>query len=61
MCQVLEVDRLHQAEGLGGGRVGTRPAPQTVTEGTDAIVALATIDADGPTNSFVDRYGKVPW
>jgi NAD(P)-dependent dehydrogenase (short-subunit alcohol dehydrogenase family) len=35
--------------------------PQTVTEGTDAIVAMATIGADGPTGSFTDRHGEVPW
>jgi NAD(P)-dependent dehydrogenase (short-subunit alcohol dehydrogenase family) len=35
--------------------------PQTVTEGTDAIVELATIGADGPTGSFRDRHGEVAW
>jgi NAD(P)-dependent dehydrogenase (short-subunit alcohol dehydrogenase family) len=35
--------------------------PQTVTEGTDAIVELATIGADGPTGAFRDRYGAVAW
>jgi NAD(P)-dependent dehydrogenase (short-subunit alcohol dehydrogenase family) len=35
--------------------------PQTVTEGTDAIVAMATIGADGPTGTFTDRAGAVPW
>jgi len=35
--------------------------PQTVTEGTDAIVAMATIGPDGPTGTFVDRQGAVPW
>jgi NAD(P)-dependent dehydrogenase (short-subunit alcohol dehydrogenase family) len=34
---------------------------QTVTEGTDAIVAAAQIGADGPTGTFADRYGAVPW
>jgi NAD(P)-dependent dehydrogenase (short-subunit alcohol dehydrogenase family) len=34
---------------------------QTVTEGTDAIVTLATIGPDGPTGTFVDRSGNVPW
>jgi NAD(P)-dependent dehydrogenase (short-subunit alcohol dehydrogenase family) len=34
---------------------------QTVQEGTDAIVAMATIGADGPTGTFVDRAGPVPW
>ncbi len=35
--------------------------PQTVAEGTDAIVRLATIGADGPTGAFFDRHGVVPW
>jgi NAD(P)-dependent dehydrogenase (short-subunit alcohol dehydrogenase family) len=34
---------------------------QTVTEGTDAIVALAQLGPDGPTGTFVDRHGVVPW
>jgi NAD(P)-dependent dehydrogenase (short-subunit alcohol dehydrogenase family) len=34
---------------------------QTVTEGTDAIVTMASIDADGPTGTFSDRNGPVPW
>ncbi|MEZ0491572.1 SDR family NAD(P)-dependent oxidoreductase [Kineococcus sp. TBRC 1896] len=39
------------------GRSGT----QTVTEGTDAIVELASIGPDGPTGQFRDRNGAVPW
>ena len=34
---------------------------QTVTEGTDAIVALATEDASAGTGRFVDRFGPVAW
>lgn len=34
---------------------------QTVTEGTDAMVRLATIGPDGPTGGFFDRNGTVPW
>jgi NAD(P)-dependent dehydrogenase (short-subunit alcohol dehydrogenase family) len=34
---------------------------QTVTEGTDAIVAMASIGPDGPTATFVSRDGPVPW
>jgi NAD(P)-dependent dehydrogenase (short-subunit alcohol dehydrogenase family) len=34
---------------------------QTVTEGTDAIVKMATIGSDGPTGTFQDRDGIVPW
>lgn len=35
--------------------------PQTVTEGTDAIVALATEGPDGGTGRFLDRAGPVGW
>jgi NAD(P)-dependent dehydrogenase (short-subunit alcohol dehydrogenase family) len=34
---------------------------QTVQEGTDAIVAMAQIDGDGPSGTFVDRHGVAPW
>jgi NAD(P)-dependent dehydrogenase (short-subunit alcohol dehydrogenase family) len=34
---------------------------QTVTEGTDAIVALATEDASAATGRFLDRVGPVAW
>ncbi|HEY5399842.1 MAG TPA: SDR family NAD(P)-dependent oxidoreductase [Trebonia sp.] len=34
---------------------------QTVTEGTDAIVALATEDPAAGTGRFVDRLGPVAW
>ena len=34
---------------------------QTVTEGTDVIVRLATLPKDDPTGTFQDRDGIVPW
>ncbi len=34
---------------------------QTVTEGTDATVALATIGQDGPTGEFHDRTGRIAY
>jgi NAD(P)-dependent dehydrogenase (short-subunit alcohol dehydrogenase family) len=34
---------------------------QTVQEGTDAIVRLACVGPDGPTGTFADRRGNVPW
>jgi NAD(P)-dependent dehydrogenase (short-subunit alcohol dehydrogenase family) len=33
----------------------------TVTEGTDSIIRLAMIGADGPTGTFIDRLGPVSW
>jgi NAD(P)-dependent dehydrogenase (short-subunit alcohol dehydrogenase family) len=35
--------------------------PQTVTEGTDAIVQMATVGKDGPTGTYVSRHGKIGW
>jgi NAD(P)-dependent dehydrogenase (short-subunit alcohol dehydrogenase family) len=34
---------------------------QSVIEGTDAIVAMAKLEPSGPTGTFVDRVGVVPW
>jgi NAD(P)-dependent dehydrogenase (short-subunit alcohol dehydrogenase family) len=34
---------------------------QNVQEGTNAIVAMATLDPSGPTGTFVDRNGAVAW
>ena len=34
---------------------------QTVAEGTDAIVALALLDAHGPTGTNHNRLGPIPW
>jgi NAD(P)-dependent dehydrogenase (short-subunit alcohol dehydrogenase family) len=34
---------------------------QSVTEGTDAIVALATEPPTAGTGRFIDRFGPVPW
>ena len=46
----------HTATDLNG-----HTGPQTVTEGTDAIVALATEPAAAGTGRFIDRSGTVPW
>jgi NAD(P)-dependent dehydrogenase (short-subunit alcohol dehydrogenase family) len=54
--RVNAVDPGYTATDFNGHR-GT----QSVTEGTDAIVAMATIGPDGPTGTFVDRHGRVPW
>ncbi|MFG6402159.1 SDR family NAD(P)-dependent oxidoreductase [Microbacterium sp. P04] len=34
---------------------------QSVTEGTDAAVTLATIGADGPTGAFFSRHGRIDY
>jgi NAD(P)-dependent dehydrogenase (short-subunit alcohol dehydrogenase family) len=33
----------------------------TAAQGSDPIVKLAMIDADGPTGTFIDRLGPAPW
>ena len=35
--------------------------PQTVEQGTDAIVRLATVGKDGPTGTYQDAAGILPW
>jgi NAD(P)-dependent dehydrogenase (short-subunit alcohol dehydrogenase family) len=54
--RINAVDPGYTATDLNGNS-GT----QSVTEGTDAIVRLATIGSDGPTGGFFDRDGDVPW
>lgn len=34
---------------------------QTVAEGSEAIIRLATLDEKGPTGQFHDRAGRLPW
>jgi NAD(P)-dependent dehydrogenase (short-subunit alcohol dehydrogenase family) len=50
------VDPGYTATDLNGNS-GTK----TVAEGAEAIVAMATIAADGPTGTFSDDRGTVPW
>ena len=47
--------------GFTGTDFTSNRGTQTVTEGTDAIVRLATLPEDGPTGTFQDLYGTVPW
>lgn len=54
--RVNVVDPGHSATEMNGFE-----GAQTVTEGTDAIVAMATIGADGPSGTFVNRHGPLPW
>ena len=37
------------------------PGIQTPKEGADTIVRLAIIGPDGPTGTFCDRAGELPW
>ena len=54
--RVNAVDPGYTATDLNG-----RSGHQTVQEGTDAIVAMARLGPDGPSGTFVDRHGAVPW
>jgi len=54
--RVNAVDPGYTATDLNGHR-----GSQTVTEGTDAIVAMATISPDGPTGTFSDREGVISY
>jgi len=54
--RVNVVDPGHTATDLNGHR-GTK----TVEQGATAIVAMATIGADGPTGTFTDENGTMPW
>jgi NAD(P)-dependent dehydrogenase (short-subunit alcohol dehydrogenase family) len=47
--------------GFTGTDFNNQRGTQTVTEGTDAIVRLATLPPGGPTGTFQDRHGTVPW
>jgi NAD(P)-dependent dehydrogenase (short-subunit alcohol dehydrogenase family) len=55
-ARVNAVDPGYTATDLNG-HSGT----QTVEQGTDAVVRMAQVPADGPTGTFVDRHGDVPW
>ncbi|HWK93496.1 MAG TPA: SDR family NAD(P)-dependent oxidoreductase [Luteimicrobium sp.] len=50
------VDPGYTATDLNGGS-----GPQTVTEGTDAIVTLVTEDPAAGTGRVIDRYGPLAW
>ncbi|HET9256360.1 MAG TPA: SDR family NAD(P)-dependent oxidoreductase, partial [Pseudonocardiaceae bacterium] len=54
--RINAVDPGYTATDLNGHR-----RVQTVTEGSDAIVALANVAPDEPTGGFFDRHGPVPW
>jgi NAD(P)-dependent dehydrogenase (short-subunit alcohol dehydrogenase family) len=45
--------------GYTGTDFNNHSGPQSVEEGTDAIVRMAQLDASGPTGTFVDRHGGV--
>ena len=54
--RINAVDPGYTATDLNG-----HSGPQTVQEGTDAIVDLATRNGEGPTGTFIDRTGVAPF
>jgi NAD(P)-dependent dehydrogenase (short-subunit alcohol dehydrogenase family) len=54
--RINAVDPGYTATDLNG-----HSGPQTVTEGTDAIVKMACVGKNGPTGTFSDRFGVRPW
>lgn len=54
--RINSVDPGYTSTDLNGHR-----GQQTVAEGTDAIVGMATISADGPTGTFSDRTGVIAY
>ena len=54
--RVNAVDPGYTATDLNGHR-----GFQSVEEGAEAIVRAAGLDVDGPTGTFFDRQGPVPW
>jgi NAD(P)-dependent dehydrogenase (short-subunit alcohol dehydrogenase family) len=54
--RINAVDPGYTATDLNGHR-----GIQTVEEGAEIIVTMAAIGADGPTGTFTDRHGTVPW
>jgi NAD(P)-dependent dehydrogenase (short-subunit alcohol dehydrogenase family) len=47
--------------GYTATEINGNSGPQTVEEGTDAVVRLAQLPPDGPTGTFTDRTGEIPW
>jgi NAD(P)-dependent dehydrogenase (short-subunit alcohol dehydrogenase family) len=62
MAKALPRLRINMVDpGFTATDLNNRRGTQSVAEGTDAFVAMATIGADGPTGTFTDRHGPPPW
>jgi NAD(P)-dependent dehydrogenase (short-subunit alcohol dehydrogenase family) len=44
-----------------GGPANRAAAPMTAAEWAQIVVAMACLGSDGPTGTFVDGNGTVPW
>lgn len=61
-AKALEKMRVNVVEpGFTATDLNGRRGHQTVAEGAEIIVRMATIGADGPTGTFQDRSGTMPW
>ncbi|MFI6338388.1 SDR family NAD(P)-dependent oxidoreductase [Streptomyces sp. NPDC050535] len=61
-AKALKDIRVNAADpGYTATDLNAHTGPQTVTEGTDAIVHLATEPPDTPSGRFLDRTGPIPW
>jgi NAD(P)-dependent dehydrogenase (short-subunit alcohol dehydrogenase family) len=55
------LDVLINNAGISGGRKAPAEGTQTVEEGAEIIVRMAQVGPDGPTGSYFNRHGTVPW
>jgi NAD(P)-dependent dehydrogenase (short-subunit alcohol dehydrogenase family) len=61
-AQALKSMRINVVEpGFTATDLNGNRGHQSVAEGAEIIVKMATIGADGPTGTFTDRNGTVPW
>ena len=61
-AKALSEFRINAADpGYTATDLNAHSGPQTVAEGTDAVVDLATRGGEGPTGTFIDRVGVAPF
>jgi NAD(P)-dependent dehydrogenase (short-subunit alcohol dehydrogenase family) len=61
-AQALKSMRINVVEpGFTATDLNGNRGHQSVAEGAEIIVKMATIGADGPTGTFTDRNGTMPW
>jgi NAD(P)-dependent dehydrogenase (short-subunit alcohol dehydrogenase family) len=61
-AEALDPIRVNAADpGYTATDLNAHRGTQTVQEGSEIIVRMATIDRTGPTGTYVGRYGTVAW
>ncbi|CAI6088510.1 unnamed protein product [Clonostachys chloroleuca] len=58
---MLAVRYVEKLEGVGGMMVGFHPDARSPEVAAEKVVEMATLEKDGPTGTFVDADGSVPW